>query len=82
MRHYKHRDHDIVIHLADDHNVMLGDEYTEIDPENDDAGGADEPLSSSSSSRTARRHLPLVGDEAVPERLPSDSGRHYPVRHG
>lgn len=52
MRHYKHRDHDIVIHLADDHNVMLGDEYTEIDPENDDAGGADEPTSSSS-SRTA-----------------------------
>lgn len=52
MRHYKHRDHDIVIHLADDHNVALGDEYTEIDPENDDAGGADEH-SSSSSSRTA-----------------------------
>lgn len=52
MRSYKHRDHDIVIHLADDHNVMLGDEYTEINPENDDAGGADEP-SSSSSSRTA-----------------------------
>lgn len=52
MRSYKHRDHDIVIHLADDHNVMLGDEYTEITPENDDAGGADE-LSSSSSSRTA-----------------------------
>lgn len=51
MRSYKHRDHDIVIHLADDHNVMLGDEYTEIAPENDDAGGADEP-SSSSSSRT------------------------------
>lgn len=53
MRSYKHRDHDIVIHLADDHNVMLGDEYTEIDPENDDAGGADEPTSTSSSSRTA-----------------------------
>lgn len=52
MRSYKHRDHDIVIHLADDHNVMLGDEYTEIDPENDDAGGAGEPTSSSSSSRT------------------------------
>lgn len=53
MRSYKHRDHDIVVHLADDHNVMLGDEYTEIDPENDDAGGADESTSSSSSSRTA-----------------------------
>lgn len=53
MRSYKHRDHDIVIHLADDHNVMLGDEYTEITPENDDAGGADEPAPSSSSSRTA-----------------------------
>ena len=53
MRSYKHRDHDIVIHLADDHNVMLGDEYTEINPENDDAGEADEPTSSSSSSRTA-----------------------------
>lgn len=53
MRHYKHRDHDIVIHLADDHNVMLGDEYAEITPENDDAGGADEHASSSSSSRTA-----------------------------
>lgn len=53
MRSYKHRDHDIVIHLADDHNVMLGDEYTEIVPEGDDAGGADEPTSSSSSSRTA-----------------------------
>lgn len=53
MRHYKHRDHDIVIHLADDHNVMLGDEYTEIDPENDGVGGADEPTSSSSYSRTA-----------------------------
>lgn len=51
MRSYKHRDHDIVIHLADDHNVMLGDEYTEITPGNDDAGEADEP--SSSSSRTA-----------------------------
>lgn len=53
MRHYKHRDHDIVIHLADDHNVTLGDEYDEITPENDDAGGADESTSSSSSSRTA-----------------------------
>ena len=53
MRSYKHRDHDIVVHLADDHNVMLGDEYTEIDPENDDAGGVDEPTFSSSSSRTA-----------------------------
>ena len=52
MRSYKHRDHDIVIHLADDHNVMLGDEYTEITPENDGVGGADEP-SSSSSPRTA-----------------------------
>lgn len=53
MRSYKHRDHDIVIHLADDHNVMLGDEYTEIDPEDDDAGGADESPFSSSSSRAA-----------------------------
>lgn len=52
MRSYKHRDHDIVVHLADDHNVALGDEYDEIDPENDDAGGAGEPTSSSSSSRT------------------------------
>nr|DAU39219.1 MAG TPA: AT hook containing protein [Caudoviricetes sp.] len=52
MRSYKHRDHDIVIHLADDHNVALGDEYVEIDSEDDDAGGADEPTSSSS-SRTA-----------------------------
>lgn len=52
MRSYKHRDHDIVIHLADDHNVMLGDEYTEITSGNDDAGGADEPTSTSS-SRTA-----------------------------
>ena len=46
MRSYKHRDHDIVIHLADDHNVALGDEYDEITPENDDAGGADELPSS------------------------------------
>lgn len=53
MRSYKHRDHDIVIHLADDHNVMLGDEYTEIALEDDDAGGADESTFSSSSSRTA-----------------------------
>lgn len=53
MRSYKHRDHDIVIHLADDHNVMLGDEYTEIAPEDNDAGGADEFTFSSSSSRTA-----------------------------
>lgn len=53
MRSYKHRDHDIVIHLADNHNVMLGDEYTEIAPEDDDAGGADEHASSPSSSRTA-----------------------------
>lgn len=53
MRSYKHRDHDIVIHLADDHNVMLGDEYAEIVPEDDDAGGADEHASSSPSSRTA-----------------------------
>ena len=52
MRSYKHRDHDIVIHLADDHNVALGDEYAEITPENDDAGGVDES-SLSSSSRTA-----------------------------
>lgn len=50
MRHYKHRDHDIVVHLADDHNVTLGDEYTEITPENDGAGEADE---STSSHRTA-----------------------------
>ena len=53
MRSYKHRDHDIVVHLADDHNVMLGGEYTVITPGNDDAGGADESTSSSSSSRTA-----------------------------
>ena len=53
MRHYKHRDHDIVIHLADDHNVALGDEYTEITPGNDGAGEAGEPSPSSSSSRTA-----------------------------
>ena len=54
MRSYKHRDHDIVVHLADDHNVVLGDEYSEITPKNDDAGGADEHASSSSSSsRTA-----------------------------
>ena len=52
MRSYKHQDYDIVVHLADDHNVALGDEYDEIDPENDDAGGADDPTSSSS-SRTA-----------------------------
>ena len=51
MRSYRHRDHDIVIHLADDHNVALGDEYTEITPGNDGAGGADELTSSS--SRTA-----------------------------
>lgn len=53
MRSYKHRDHDIVVHLADDHNVALGDEYVEIDPENDGAGGVDEPSLSSFSSRTA-----------------------------
>lgn len=53
MRSYKHRDHDIVIHLADDHNVMLGDEYTEIAPGNDAAGEVDEPSSSSASSRAA-----------------------------
>ena len=52
MRSYKHRDHDIVVHLADDHNVALGDEYAEITPGNDDAGGVGEP-SLSSSSRTA-----------------------------
>lgn len=46
MRSYKHRDHDIVIHLADDHDVALGDEYDEIVPGNDGAGGADEPTSS------------------------------------
>lgn len=53
MRSYKHRDHDIVVHLADDHNVALGDEYAEIDLENDDAGGVDGPSLPSSSSRTA-----------------------------
>ena len=47
MRSYKHRDHDLVVHLADDHNVALGDEYDEITPGNDDAGGADGPTSSS-----------------------------------
>jgi hypothetical protein len=52
MRSYKHRDHDIVVHLADDHNVALGDEYAEITPGNDDAGGAGEPTFSSP-SRTA-----------------------------
>lgn len=51
MRSYKHRDHDIVIHLADDHNVALGDEYDEITPGNDDAGGVNE--STFSSPRTA-----------------------------
>lgn len=73
MRSYKHRDHDIVIHLADDHNVMLGDEYTEITPGNDGADGADEPSSPSSSSRTAPPGLLLVGDEAAPESPSSDS---------
>lgn len=53
MRSYKHRDHDIVIHLADDHNVMLGDEYTEIVPKDDDAGGADEAASSSRAASPA-----------------------------
>lgn len=53
MRSYKHRDHDIIVHLADDHNVALGDEYTEIDPENDDAGEADEPTSSSRAASPA-----------------------------
>lgn len=58
MRSYKHRDHDIVIHLADDHNVMLGDEYTEITPGNDDAGEADEFSFSSSSSSSSRAASP------------------------
>ena len=53
MRSYKHRDHDIVIHLTDDHNVMLGDEYTEIVPEDDDAGETGDPPPSSPSSRAA-----------------------------
>ena len=53
MRSYKHRDHDIVVHLADDHNVALGDEYTEITPGNDGAGEVDEHTSSPSSSRIA-----------------------------
>jgi hypothetical protein len=67
MRHYKHRDHDIVIHLADDHNVTLGDEYFEITPGNDDDGGADEP--SSSSSRTAPPSpAPLVGRRGRPRK--------------
>ena len=61
MRSYKHRDHDIVIHLADDHNVMLGDEYTEIDPENDDAGEADEPTSPSSSRTASPASTPRRG---------------------
>lgn len=53
MRSYKHRDYDIVIHLADDHDVAIGDEYDEIIPGNDGAGGAGEPTSSSDPSRTA-----------------------------
>jgi hypothetical protein len=53
MRHYRHRDHDIVIHLADDHNVTLGDEYVEITPGNDGVGEADELTPFSSSSRVA-----------------------------
>lgn len=61
MRSYKHRDHDIVVHLADDHNVTLGDEYTEIDPENDDAGGVDEPSLSSSSRTTPPAAAPRRG---------------------
>ena len=61
MRSYKHRDHDIVIHLADDHNVALGDEYIEIDPENDDAGEADEPTSSSSSRAASPASAPRRG---------------------
>lgn len=67
MRSYKHRDYDIVVHLADDHNVMLGDEYTEITPGNDGAGGADEPTSSPSSSSTASPAPAPVEDEAAPE---------------
>lgn len=58
MRSYKHRDHDIVIHLADDHNVMLGGEYIEIVPEDDGVGGADEHSSSSSSSSSSRTAPP------------------------
>lgn len=58
MRSYKHRDHDIVIHLADDHNVALGDEYTEIAPGNGDAGEADESTSSSSPSSRAASPAP------------------------
>lgn len=61
MRSYKHRDHDIVVHLADDHNVALGDEYTEIDPENDDAGGAGEPTSTSSSRTASPAPVPRRG---------------------
>lgn len=66
MRSYKHRDHDIVIHLADDHNVMLGDEYTEITPEDDGAGGADDPSSSSPSSS----HCPALPHTAPPAAAP------------
>nr|DAV47372.1 MAG TPA: AT hook containing protein [Caudoviricetes sp.] len=61
MRSYKHRDHDIVIHLADDHNVMLGDEYTEIAPENDGVGEAGEPTPSSSSRTASPASAPRRG---------------------
>jgi hypothetical protein len=61
MRSYKHRDHDIVVHLADDHNVMLGDEYTEIVHESNDAGEADEPTSSSSSRAASPAPAPRRG---------------------
>lgn len=61
MRSYKHREHDIVIHLADDHNVMLGDEYTEITPGNDGAGETDDPSSSSSSRAASPAPAPRRG---------------------
>lgn len=67
MRSYKHRDHDIVVHLADDHNVALGDEYAEIDRENDDAGGGDEP--SPSSSRTAPPAAPPRRGRGRPRKI-------------
>nr|DAV44991.1 MAG TPA: AT hook containing protein [Caudoviricetes sp.] len=61
MRSYRHRDHDIVVHLADDHNVALGDEYTEITPGNDDAGEAGEPASFSSSRAASPAPAPRRG---------------------
>lgn len=73
MRSYKHRDHDIVVHLADDHNVMLENNTTKSTLRMMTLAGQTSPPPPLPPLALPRRRLPLVGDEAAQKDSPSDS---------